>query len=78
MAATLDFSQPGKTGHEQSFFGQQPCHCRLINRFILDFKRDSSLQASFPWFFTSVKLKMMASSSITWMTTLRKRYALIY
>ena len=48
------------------------------NRFILDFKQDSSLQAYFPWLFTSVKLKMMASSSIMWITTLRKRYALIY
>ena len=48
------------------------------NRFILDFKRDSSLQAYFPWLFTSVKLKMMASNSIMWITTLRKRYALIY
>ena len=46
------------------------------NHFILDFKQDSSLQASFLWFFTSVKLKMMASSSIMWMTTLRKRYML--
>ena len=47
------------------------------NRFISDFKRDSGLQTSFPCFFTSVKLKMMSSSSIMWMTTLRKRYALI-
>ena len=45
------------------------------NRFILDFKRDSSLQTYFHRLFTSVKLKMMASSSIMWITTLRKRYA---
>ena len=32
MAAILDFSQTGKTGHEQSCFGQQPCHCRLAEK----------------------------------------------
>ena len=32
MAAILDFSQTGKTGHEQSYFGQQPCHCRLAGK----------------------------------------------
>ena len=57
-AAILDFSQ-GKTGHEQSHFGQQICHCRLAERpfhfrFLARFKFSGHNISSI---FTSVKLK---------------------